>query len=281
MAFVGLDRGIVNHWIYQDAEYFKVWFEMLYRARYGTEPHTELVDGELVNVNYSEFIYGRIKWSERLKVSEQRLRTLIKKLKAEGMIEVVSEHRKCTVYRIINYEKFNQQSNQQINHQNDQSYQGFEVGSNHLTNQQSNQSPTSSQPAANQQLTTKEQGSNKVNKDNKEKKDKKEYADYVFLTETEYGKLTELLGDDERDRYFLRYASWISGQTKRVQQTRSAYLSILNWHREDEKKKITFKPAQQSKYERSKNKLEQMLIDAEARERESVGYHQTGTDSFG
>lgn len=154
MAFIGLDRGIVDHWIYQDAEYFKVWFEMLHRARFAQEPHTELVDGEMVVVNYSEFIYGRIKWSARLKVSEQRLRTLIKKLKAEEMIEVVSEHRKCTLYRIKNYAKFNQQSNQQ----KDQSQQGFES----RANQQSNQSSTSSQPAANQQLTTKEELNNLI-----------------------------------------------------------------------------------------------------------------------
>ncbi|WP_028609210.1 hypothetical protein [Paenibacillus harenae] len=164
MAYIGLDRGIVDHWIYQDAEYFKVWFEMLYRARFSKEPHTELVDGEMVVVNYGEFIYGRIKWSERLKISEQRLRTLIKKLKAQDMIEVVSEHRKCTLYTIKNYAKFNQQSNQQ----EAQSDQGFEGNA----NQQSNQPSTSSQPAANQQPTTKEERK----KDNNVKKVIKEHS---------------------------------------------------------------------------------------------------------
>lgn len=157
MAFVGLDRDIVNHWIYQDAEYFKVWFEMLHKARFSKEPHIELVEGELVAINYGEFIYGRIKWSERLKVSEQRLRTLIKKLKADEMIESVLEHRKFTLYRIKNYAKYNQQGNQQQAH----IQQGFTEGA----NQQSNHQLTISQPSANHQPTTKEQRK-KVNKEN-------------------------------------------------------------------------------------------------------------------
>lgn len=159
MAYVGIDRGIVDHWIYQDAEYFKVWFEMLYRARYSSEPSKELIDGEIVNVGYGEFIYGRKSWSERLKVSEQRLRTLIKTLKSDNMIEVISEHRKCTLYKIKNYAKFNHQSNQQESFM----YQGISGIDNH----QSNQQPTSKQPSPNHQSTTKEE-SKERNKANKE-----------------------------------------------------------------------------------------------------------------
>lgn len=229
MAYIGLDRGIVDHWIYQDAEYFKVWFEMLYRARFSKEPHAELVDGEVVVVNYGEFIYGRIKWSERLKVSEQRLRTLIKKLKAQGMIEVVSEHRKCTLYTIKNYAKFNQQSNQQETH----IHQGFEGD----VNQQSNQPSTSSQPAANQQLTTKEERK----KDNKEKKDKeikRAYADNVQLTESEYQRLVEEYGKELTDRS-VEYLS--SYKVEKSYKTKSDNLTIRRWVI-DAAKKVTVMP---------------------------------------
>ena len=164
MAFIGLDREIVNHWIYQDSEYFKVWFEMLYRARFSTEPHGELIDGEIIVVNYGEFIYGRKKWSDRLRVSEQRLRTLIKKLRAEQMIEVVTEHRKCTLYRIKNYAKFNQQVNQQNNQQNDQSQQGFsgdwQPADQPPLQPASNHQPTTSQPLNNNVVTKKQRSNN-------------------------------------------------------------------------------------------------------------------------
>ena len=145
MAFIGIDRGIENHWIYQDAEYFKVWFEILLRARYSTEPEKKLIEGKIVTIEYSQFIFGRISWSERLKVSEQRLRTLMKKLVADEMIELVQKFPKFSLYSVKNYEKYNQQNNQQKDHIE----QGFEDD----VNQQSNSTPTSSQPAANHTRT--------------------------------------------------------------------------------------------------------------------------------
>jgi hypothetical protein len=226
VAYIGLDRGIIDHWIYQDAEYFKVWFEMLYRARFAHEPHTELVDGEIVVVNYSEFIFGRIKWSARLKVSEQRLRTLIKKLKAEGMIEVVSEHRKCTLYAIKNYAKFNQQSNQQ----SDQSQQGDEG----TGNQQSNQPSTSSQPAANQQPTTKEERK-KVNNDKKVKELKTIYAEQVSLTDSEYQKLIEKYGTEDNVKAAIEKLSNYKC-SKKTKYT-SDYHVLIGWVYDDFKKK--------------------------------------------
>lgn len=131
--------------------------------------------------------------------------------------------------------------------------------------------------------TPEETPQSKSKREVKEKKKdiKKEYADYVFLTETEYGKLTELLGDDDRDQYFLRFASWISGKTKREQQSRSAYLSILNWHREDQKKLRPFPQRQQNNGTQIVNKWDRMIAEEEAKQNGTHGYHQTGTDLFG
>lgn len=158
MGYIGIDRGIRDHWIYQDAEYLKVWLEMVILGRFSEEPHIELIDGDIITVNYGEFIFGRVKWSQRLKIGEQRLRTLITKLKKEQMIELVLEHRKCSVYRLVNYAKFNHESN----HQSRQAQQVMPADANH----QGNQQPTISQPSANHQSTTKEQSKqgNKVNK---------------------------------------------------------------------------------------------------------------------
>lgn len=267
-GFIGLSRGIMDHWIYQDAEYLKVWIEMLFRARYAKEPERKMIEGVLVEIEYSQFIFGRNKWSERLGISERRLRTLMDKLIADDMIQLVKRAPKFSVYCVTNYAKYRPESDQQETLEP----QGFEDD----TDQQSDRTPTSKRPANDQQTTTKEQ-SKQRKQGNKETK--KEYADYVFLTETEYGKLTELLGDDDRDQYFLRFASWISGKTKREQQSRSAYLSILNWHREDQKKLRPFPQRQQTAT--SMNKWDRMLAEEEAKKNGTSGYHQTGTDLFG
>jgi uncharacterized phage protein (TIGR02220 family) len=151
----------VDHWIYQDAEYFKVWFEMLFRARYSTEPVTKLVYGQLITLNRGEFIFGRQSWSERLGISEQRLRTLIKRLVQDNMIELVKRYNKFTIYKVVNYEKYNPQGDQHEILENQ-----YLEGNN---NQQNNQQSTTKQPSTNHQLTTKEE-SNKDKKDNKDNK---------------------------------------------------------------------------------------------------------------
>lgn len=78
-GWIKLHREIIDHWIYKDAEYLKVWIEMLVRARYWNETGTELVGDQLIKVDRGEFIFGRPKWSQRLGISEQRLKTLVQK----------------------------------------------------------------------------------------------------------------------------------------------------------------------------------------------------------
>lgn len=159
-GYIGIDRGIVNHWIYKDPEYFKTWFEILYRARYSKETGTELIEGQLVEIKYGEFIFGRIKWSERIGISERRLRTLIDKLIADEMITLVKRAPKFSIYSVKNYAKYRQQNDQQ---ESLEPY-GVEI----YCDQQNVQQATSKRPASDQQVTTKEKGSNKVKKVNKE-----------------------------------------------------------------------------------------------------------------
>ncbi|AIQ34204.1 hypothetical protein R50345_05915 [Paenibacillus sp. FSL R5-0345] len=159
-GYIGIDRGIVNHWIYKDPEYFKTWFEILYRARYSKETGTELIEGQLVEIKYGEFIFGRIKWSERIGISERRLRTLIDKLIADEMITLVKRAPKFSIYSVKNYAKYRQQNDQQETLE--------QYGVDIYSDQQNVQQTTSKRPASDQQVTTKEKGSNKVKKVNKE-----------------------------------------------------------------------------------------------------------------
>lgn len=178
-GWIKLHREIVDHWIYQDAEYLKVWLEMLVRARYWDESGTELVGDQLVKVDRGEFIFGRPKWSKRLGISEQRLKTLIQKMIKDEMIEVVQKFPRCTLYRIKNYEKFNQQDNQQSNQQESQQQQGMQDDSNQQYNQQSNQQPTSTQPAPNQQPTNNKERKNIKNDKKERNKDNTAFEAYT------------------------------------------------------------------------------------------------------
>lgn len=161
MGYVKIDRGILDHWIYQDPAHFKTWFEMIARARFEKEPMTKMIDGELITVNYGEFIFGRISWADRIGIGEQRLRTLMKHLEREQMIQLVKTYKKCSVWQIVNYEKFNHRDNQR------ETLDG--TGIDDDANQRTNQQLTSGQPAANQQLTTKKELKNLIIKARKKK----------------------------------------------------------------------------------------------------------------
>lgn len=168
--FLPLSRDIRQHWIYSDSQYLHVWIEMLFAARFSKEPQKNIYKGTIYTINYGEFIFGRPSWSKKMKISEQRLKTLITKLEEENMICKVKKFSRFTIYSIVNYEKFNQQSNQQNNQQSAVENSGLRAYANQQNNQQSNQQVTSIQPASNQHLTNKEESkecSKNVKNDNK------------------------------------------------------------------------------------------------------------------
>jgi hypothetical protein len=220
-------------------------------ARYQKGIHLEVIEGQEIEVGYSEFIFGRKSYSDRIGITEQRLRTLVKKMVDDNMIQLVGTYRKCSVYAILNYSKYNmfdggeqpaeqpaeqrqtnQQSNQQSNQQKPATSKGFEGFA--TAEQPAEQRDINQQ--ANVQSTTYKKKEKNVIKDIKNKEIKKEYSENVFLTESEYIKLTELMGEDKRDSYFLRYGSWISGKPVKEQERRSAYLSIRSWYNDEKQK---------------------------------------------
>jgi hypothetical protein len=106
-------RSVFKHWIYKDAEYLKVWLTMLGRARYIEEPKTDMYEKILYTLNYGEFIFGRPTWCKDTGISEQRLRRLVELLINDGMITKIRKTSKFTIYKIVNYAKFNQQLSQE------------------------------------------------------------------------------------------------------------------------------------------------------------------------
>jgi AraC-like DNA-binding protein len=148
-GYIKIHREIMDHWIYKDAEYFKVWAEMLLRARHSREPKTDLHHGIKYTVNYAQFIYGRKEWSKRLGISEQRLRGLFKKLIDDNMIKVVEHLPRMTIVEVINYEKYNHPDNHVPDIE--------PSGNTDIDNQQDNHHVTTTQPPRNHHVTTKEE----------------------------------------------------------------------------------------------------------------------------
>lgn len=234
MAFIGIDRDIEHHWIYQDAEYFKIWFEILMRTRYGKETERKLIESELVTIEYGYFVFGRIKWSERLKVSERRIRTLFDKLLKDGMIELVMKYRKCSVYKVVNYAKYHVKNDQQSDQQPDQPQQG-DSG---FADQQSDQPATSERPAGDQRATTQEQ-SKQSNKVNNNKINKILYGDHVLLTVEQFQKLTKDLTEPVLSSLIDDINYWFTQKPTRIKDYKDHNLMIRKWHKNNLNKPLT------------------------------------------
>ena len=130
-GFITLHRSVQKHWIWQEPEALKFWVALLLQANWETK--TTMFNKRLITVERGQVVFGRKVWSERLRISEMKLRRYLEMLKAEGMInqQITSRYSLITV---LNYHEY------QVN----------------------NQQTTSKQPASNQQVTTSKQYNNKT-----------------------------------------------------------------------------------------------------------------------
>ncbi|MFD5020041.1 hypothetical protein ACFWMP_14155 [Paenibacillus sp. NPDC058367] len=119
-GFIQIGRELQNHWVRRDKDYWNVFCEMYFIARYSDKPEKRVIEGIEVTVHHKEFIFGRTAWSNRLDISERRLRTFIKKMVEEGFIKQVAKHSKFTVYSFEYALSLTIKSDQQNDQHNDQ-----------------------------------------------------------------------------------------------------------------------------------------------------------------
>lgn len=170
-------RSVFNHWIYDDAEFLKSWLTMLGRAQFTKEPKLKMHLGITYTLNYGEFIFGRKAWSEKVGISEERTRRLISLLVKDNMIKEVAFKGKFTIYKIVNYAKFNQQKSRKVKGV-DEDQQPADTPTGTITaNQQTPQQPT-----------TNEEG---IKKSKELKKNVYGICENVFLTQAEYDRLKD------------------------------------------------------------------------------------------
>jgi len=179
--FLPVNRELQKHWIYKDSSYLHCWLEMLFNARWSEEPKTDIYKGVLYTINRGEFLYSRPTYSDRLKVSEGKLKTLMKLLINEKMIEPVNSlgNNKPTVYRILKYEIYNGRPSECVDF--------VDVGG--IVRQVT----TKSKPSDDQVTTNRRPLKNIDNIDNKEKEEKKPKELKTFLPDSVEVRASEYL----------------------------------------------------------------------------------------
>jgi DNA-binding transcriptional regulator YhcF (GntR family) len=102
-GWICLHRCIQEHWIWQDANRFKWWVDLLLRAN--NKDAKVLIDGSLVDCKRGQFITSLGKLAEEWMVSRDTVRRFLDALESDTMIARKSTH-KMTQITICNYDSY-------------------------------------------------------------------------------------------------------------------------------------------------------------------------------
>ena len=108
-GWIRMQRGIVDHWVFSEADALKLWVYLLMSANY--EDKSRMFNGRLTQVRRGQLIYGRHAVSQRLGISEAKLRRYMKQFIKDEMISQQITN-KYSVITITCYEKYQDASQQ-------------------------------------------------------------------------------------------------------------------------------------------------------------------------
>jgi hypothetical protein len=102
-GWIRLHRNITDHWIFQDAEFFRCWTLMIMDANHQTKKH--MFNGALMTIERGQFIFGLEAYERKSGMTIARLRRLLSMLETEGMINRQKTN-KFSLISISNYEDY-------------------------------------------------------------------------------------------------------------------------------------------------------------------------------
>ena len=102
-GWIKIHREIAGHWIFQDAEKFKWWIDMLFLASY--EDNKTLVKNQITEIKRGQFIGSISFFMKRWDVSKDRVINFLRLLQSDGMIDKKT-NKNVTLITICNYESY-------------------------------------------------------------------------------------------------------------------------------------------------------------------------------
>lgn len=111
-GWIKINREIVNHWLWSDAERLKWWLDLLFLANW--DDKKVLHDSHLFTLKRGQIIASISFLSERWGKSNPTIIKYLKLLEDEGMIYRQVLYRQTTIITICNYEKYQTQEAAQV-----------------------------------------------------------------------------------------------------------------------------------------------------------------------
>lgn len=108
-GWIKLPRSIINHWLWQDAERFKWWCDLLMLAAW--EDKKTMHDAHLFVLEKGQMIASVSFLAERWEKSAPTIIKYLKLLEDEGMIKRSVLYRQTSIITICKYESYTEQEN--------------------------------------------------------------------------------------------------------------------------------------------------------------------------
>lgn len=172
-GFIKLDRTIFDHWIFQDAEKFRAFVDLIQLARWKDEKL--LIGNDVVTVPRGSYYTSELKLAERWKWGRDKTRSFLSLLEKEKMISKKGTP-KGTIITISNYREY-----QDINPTNtttqslvNTSFDNYSPTTHDTTNQQQTNNEPTAHPTADQHQTNIKPDTKEEIKEIKEVKEREE-----------------------------------------------------------------------------------------------------------
>jgi len=104
VGWIKISRDIVNHWLWQDAERLKWWFDLLFMAAW--EDRQIMHDAHLFTLRRGQVVASVSYLSDRWGKSHPTIIRFLKMLEEEGMIYRQTLYRQTPIVTICNYDKY-------------------------------------------------------------------------------------------------------------------------------------------------------------------------------
>lgn len=212
-GWICLHRQIFDNWIWEDKPfaYGQAWIDILLLANH--EGNKFLLGNELISLERGEFVTSELKLMERWGWSKTKVRSFLRLLETDNMIERKSDHKKTTI-KVLNYSTYNN-------------------------------SQTTKRPPKDHEKTTEEPQKNTNNNDNNVNNDNNlsreetthTFGVYgnVYLTEGELKELIKQYPDDYKDM-IENLSFYMRSRGKRYD---DHFATMMRWKHDDAKKQAT------------------------------------------
>jgi len=101
----------MDNWVYEDAEYLKIWITFLLEATH--KPYKKLIGNNIEFLERGQFVFGRKKYSQILNIKEWKIQKATELFVQDEMIKIIKRTNKYTIYEVVNYSLYQQQNQQE------------------------------------------------------------------------------------------------------------------------------------------------------------------------